>query len=312
MIRIGFITDHWGESPALSALQGICSAEGFNLETIEGFRDIESVPQAIWGLLNLVDIVVAYITKDSKNIYYEIGLAHGIGKPVIILAEEFLSLPADLIGQRTLTIDAKKSTSENLAFRIEEAIDEAKRAHSFTGYRGPREDTGNYPPSRLDILTSSSFRALFSFEGAARGIRFEKWFTEVAGAVPGWEVIASERKSRHKDGFDLVIWNSRKDFELNALGNPIAVEIKSIRAMNSVVLEQFLYRAQISGLKTVVLATTGINDPRAKKLFARTRREKGFNAIALDRDDLIQISRPEDMLDLFKRKIRELLYEGEK
>lgn len=312
MKRIGLLTDHWGPSSVREALERIGRMDGYRLETIEDFRSIDSIAQAVWGLLNLVDVVVAHITKDSRNIYYEIGLAHGLGKPVILLVEDATTLSGDLIGQRVISVDSNKYSSENLAFRIKEAIEETeRRGRVFTGYRGPREDTRRYPPSGFDASSIADFRSLFSFEGAARGIRFERWFSDVARAVPGWEVIESERSRGRDQGFDLVIWNSRDDLELNALGNPIAIELKSIRAMNASVLSEFLYRARKSGLKAVVLATTGINDARTQKMLSRLRKEEGINAIALDRDDLIQVTHPEDLMMLFKRKVRELLYEGE-
>lgn len=311
MKRIGLLTDHWGENSVRGALESIGKMDGYRLETIDDFRSVESIAQAIWGLLNLVDVVVAYITKDSRNIYYEIGLAHGLGKPVIVLVEDVTSLSGDLIGQRVISVGSNMYSSENLAFRIKAAIDETdRRGRSFTGYRGPREDTRHYPPSGLDVSSVPDFRSLFSFEGSARGIRFERWLSDVARAVPGWEVVESERSHGRDQGFDLVIWNSRNDFELNALGNPIAIELKAIRAMNASTLSDFLNRARTSGLKAVVLATTGINDTRTQKMLSRLRKEEGINAIALDRDDLIQVTHPEDLLMLFKRKVRELLYDG--
>lgn len=312
MKRIGLLTDHWGPSTVREALESIGRMDGYRLETIDDFRSIESIAQAVWGLLNLVDVVVAYITKDSRNIYYEVGLAHGLGKPVIVLVEGSASLSGDLIGQRVISVDSNKFSPENLAFRIKEAIDEADRGgRSFKGYRGPREDIGHYPPSGFDTSAKENFRSLFSFEGSARGIRFERWLSDMARAVPGWEVIESDMSRGRDQGFDLVIWNSRDDLELNALGNPIAIELKSIRAMSSSMLSNFLNRAQKSGLKAVVLATTGINDVRTQKMLSRLRKEEGINAIALDRDDLIQVTHPEDLVMLFKRKVRELLYEGE-
>ncbi len=312
MKRIGLLTDCWDTSSVREALETLGRSDEYRLETIEDFRNVESIAQAVWGLLNLADVIVAYITKESRSIYYEIGLAHGLGKPVIVLAEGAISLHGDLIGQRVISVDSKNYTRENLIFRIKEAIEETQnRGRSFVGYRGPREETGQYPSSRFDISTIADFRTLFSYEGSARSIRFERWLSSVARAVPGWEVIESEWTHGKDQGFDLVIWNSRDDFELNALGNPIAIELKSIRAMNSSTLSSFLNRARMSGLKAVVLATTGINDRRTQNMLSRLRKEEGINAIALDRDDLIQIIHPEDLLMLFKRKVRELLYEQE-
>ncbi|WP_175819057.1 hypothetical protein [Burkholderia sp. BCC0419] len=312
MKRIGFLSDHWDHGLVLQALQSLEHPDEYHLETIDDFRRVESVAQAVWGLINLVDVLVAHITKDSRNLYYEIGLAHGAGKPVIVVADKSVSLPADVLGQRIISIDPYDHPVGNLTFLIREAIEDAdRRGRLYTGYRGPRERTDQYPRSEHATPVIDDFRALFSYEGAARGARFERWFVDAARAVPGWEVIESERPYGHSDGFDFVIWNSREDSELSALGNPIAIELKAIRSMNAVMLTDFLHRARVSGLKAVVLATTGKNDQRTRKLLSRLRKDERINAIALDRDDLIQVSHPEDLVFLFKQKIRELLYEGE-
>ena len=63
-----------------------------------------------------------------------------------------------------------------------------------------------------------------------------------------------------------------------------------------------------SGIKGLILATTGLNNIRTKKLLSRLRAEEGINVIALDRDDLINVISPSDLLYLVKTKVRELLY----
>lgn len=312
MKRIGFISDYWGQGVVSHAIHRLCGSGEYRLETINDFSRIESMAQAVWGLINLVDVLVAYISKDSRHLYYEIGLAHGASKPVIILAEKSVSLPVEVLGQKILSIDPASDSIENIVFRIREAIEETDRKNRFfTGYRGSRESAYKQIRNDQSKMAIGDFRTLFSYEGAARASRFERWFIEVAKAVPGWEVIESDRPSGRDNGFDFVIWNSREDYELGALGNPIAIELKAIRAMNSESLTRFLHRARVSGLKAVVLATTGRNDARTQKLLARLRKDEGINAIALDREDLIQVGQPEDLVDLFKIKTRELLYQGE-
>lgn len=310
MKRIGFITDYWKDlSPVRKALEELARTPDFRLETIENFGQIDSIAQTTWALINLVDIVVAYLTKDTANLYYEIGLAHGAGKPVIIVADDTTSLPADLMGQRIVLIGSADFSLENFKFRLKEAIHESERGgRSVIGYRGPRDEPAEYPSSMNHRPLTQEFRSLFAYQGSARGARFERWFADIARSVPGWEVIEAEKAYGKEQAFDLVIWNSREDYELSGLGNPIAIELKSIRAMNSAMLSQFLHRARVSGLKSVVLATTGSNDARTRKLLLRLRKEEGISAIALDRDDLAQVSGPEDLLHLFKEKVRELLY----
>ncbi len=51
-------------------------------------------------------IIIADITPDNPNVFYEVGYAHGIGKPVILLSERKREkLPFDVSGFRTLYYD---------------------------------------------------------------------------------------------------------------------------------------------------------------------------------------------------------------
>jgi nucleoside 2-deoxyribosyltransferase len=48
-------------------------------------------------------VIIADITPANPNVYYEVGYAHAIGKPVILIAETPTSqLPFDVSGFRVL------------------------------------------------------------------------------------------------------------------------------------------------------------------------------------------------------------------
>jgi nucleoside 2-deoxyribosyltransferase len=53
--------------------------------------------------------VIADVTRLNPNVMFELGLAHGLGKPVVLLLDEAAStsLPSDLLGYQTLTYSAK-------------------------------------------------------------------------------------------------------------------------------------------------------------------------------------------------------------
>jgi len=311
-MRIGLLSDHWGRNVVRDALENLRPRGTYELETIDDFRTVDSMDQAIWSLINLVDVVVASLEKGSANLYYEIGLAHGLGKPVIVVAQEDSPEPPPLLAsQRIIRISGRIDTVETLTFRLKQALDEAlTRRRPYSGPRSPSASSSSYSSTHPQTNVGD-FRSLFAYEGPARGLRFERWFTEMARSVPGWEVIEADRRRGPDAGFDLVIWNSREESELQALGNPIAVEMKAIGGMTAEGLSSFLHRARRSGLKGLLLATTGVNPPRTKRLLARMRSEEGIRAIALDRDDLIGVVSPDDLLSAFRQKARELLYEGE-
>ena len=51
-------------------------------------------------------VIIADITPDNPNVFYEVGFAHGIGKPTVLLAERRrLPLPFDVHGFRTVFYD---------------------------------------------------------------------------------------------------------------------------------------------------------------------------------------------------------------
>ena len=64
------------------------------------------------------DIVIADLTPQNENVFYELGFAHGIGKPTILIADRGKNLPFDVSPFRTLfydnTIAGKSQVEEGL------------------------------------------------------------------------------------------------------------------------------------------------------------------------------------------------------
>ena len=52
--------------------------------------------------INEATIVVAEITPTNANVFYELGYAHALGKPTVLLAERGKQLPFDISGYRVL------------------------------------------------------------------------------------------------------------------------------------------------------------------------------------------------------------------
>ena len=50
----------------------------------------------IWSAINLASIIIADCTGKNPNVFYEIGIAHTIGKPVILVTQNQDDVPFDL------------------------------------------------------------------------------------------------------------------------------------------------------------------------------------------------------------------------
>jgi hypothetical protein len=63
-------------------------------------------------------VVIAEVTPSNQNVFYELGYAHALGKPTILLAERGKQLPFDITGYRCLfyenTIGGKKQVEDAL------------------------------------------------------------------------------------------------------------------------------------------------------------------------------------------------------
>jgi hypothetical protein len=59
----------------------------------------------IWQMIQDAQILIAEMTEKNANVFYELGLAHAIGKPVILVAETIADVPFDLQALRVILYD---------------------------------------------------------------------------------------------------------------------------------------------------------------------------------------------------------------
>lgn len=65
----------------------------------------ERITDDIWKTINEARFLIADLTNQNPNVFYEVGLAHAIKKPVILLTQD-QNVPFDLRGIRYLPYDA--------------------------------------------------------------------------------------------------------------------------------------------------------------------------------------------------------------
>jgi hypothetical protein len=59
----------------------------------------------VWRLVRKSDAVIADVTQADPNVLFELGMAHGLGKPLMLLLDNTAStnLPSDLVGYQVIT-----------------------------------------------------------------------------------------------------------------------------------------------------------------------------------------------------------------
>jgi hypothetical protein len=79
----------------------------------------------IWEYINYSKILIADITGLNPNVMYELGLAHAITKPVIIVSDSIENVPFDLRYLRILIYNSKKPNwAKDLKTKIKNSISE--------------------------------------------------------------------------------------------------------------------------------------------------------------------------------------------
>ncbi len=61
-----------------------------------------SVIDDILGSIRSADYLIADLTGRNPNVYYELGFAHAMGKPVVLLTQDVADVPFDLKHQRLI------------------------------------------------------------------------------------------------------------------------------------------------------------------------------------------------------------------
>jgi len=59
-------------------------------------------------------IVIANISGRNPNVFYELGIAHALGKPVLIVSESLADIPFDINSSRILAFEDENDLSKKL------------------------------------------------------------------------------------------------------------------------------------------------------------------------------------------------------
>jgi hypothetical protein len=100
-------------------VEAAAKAAQFNCEVTGDLKTSREIMDHVWTGIRRADVVIADITRQNANVFYEIGLAHALGKEVILLSQD-PEAPFDIRAHRRITYRAEDLAS--LAKELEEAF----------------------------------------------------------------------------------------------------------------------------------------------------------------------------------------------
>lgn len=127
-----FVVMSFAESPQykdlLVAIRKACAQFGYDAQRVDQSNDHKRiVPEIVRGVRQAA-FVVADVTEDKPNVYWELGLANGMDKHLILVARKGTQLPFDVNDVPVLFWDSFSEFEAALAKRIERIATQQGRA----------------------------------------------------------------------------------------------------------------------------------------------------------------------------------------
>ena len=127
-----FVVMSFAESPQYKdlyvAITNACSRFGYIAQRVDESNDHKRIiPEIVRGVRQAA-FVVADVTEDKANVYWELGLANGMDKHVIMVARKGTKLPFDVNDVPVLFWDSFSEFETTLAKRIEPIASQQGRA----------------------------------------------------------------------------------------------------------------------------------------------------------------------------------------
>ena len=84
-------------------IRKIVETERLTCKRADEIVGIALITHDIWEYINRGRFIIADLTNRNPNVFYELGLAHAVGKDVILLTQNIDDVPFDLKSLRCIT-----------------------------------------------------------------------------------------------------------------------------------------------------------------------------------------------------------------
>ena len=174
----------------------------------------EQIMQRVYEQIYRADIVVAEISEPNRNVFYEVGYAHALGKTTILLRREAADIPFDLKDYPHVIYGQNISDLETqLKDRVERLIQNPGQPFSrayFTRFLQDRLCDIS-PPNLLFLVVANNF-----LSPSSHGF-------QVAGLKPNWshDEVEWDDRSKYMEKLGLLARNTSNEVMRTDLGTAI-------------------------------------------------------------------------------------------
>ncbi|MBZ0282435.1 MAG: DUF4062 domain-containing protein [Anaerolineae bacterium] len=95
---------------------------GLSIKRGDDFFTTDAIVGDIWAATNNAQLVIADCTGKNPNVFYELGIAHTIGRKTIAIAQSETDIPFDIRHYRYVTYEYTPDGMAKFELELEEAI----------------------------------------------------------------------------------------------------------------------------------------------------------------------------------------------
>lgn len=105
-------------------IRPVCESHGYKVIRGDDFYTPGQIMEDVIRSIRTASLIIADVTPDNANVFYEVGYAHAISKPTILLSDKKRErLPFDISGFRTLFYDNTIGGKAVVEARLKQHLD---------------------------------------------------------------------------------------------------------------------------------------------------------------------------------------------
>lgn len=296
-MKVYISTNYRTSDPVRKSLELMPSNLGIELFQADYFNIEEQVIPQIIETIKKADVVIADISNENPNIYYEIGIAHALGKPVILVSQTNNFNRFSLISYRFYNYNISEEGIKNLSFVLEQILSSKDELNKLKPLL-IKNDVLNFE----EFSSENKLNNILNLAGPAKYYELEKWIYNLLTGIPGFDVHSNERKRDQE--YDFIIWNTNESEDLQGLGNPIPVEVKAVKDIDNALFRILSNKASSQGFKSFILITTANLTEGNKKSIRNLKAHSNISILVIDRVELNEVHSSKDLLKVILKTFR--------
>jgi uncharacterized membrane protein (DUF2068 family) len=105
-------------------IRPVCEAFGYRVVRADDFYTSGQIIEDVTQSIRTASLIIADVTPDNPNVFYELGFAHAIGKATVLLSDKKRErLPFDIAGFRTIFYDNTIGGKSSVETRLKQHLD---------------------------------------------------------------------------------------------------------------------------------------------------------------------------------------------